>query len=189
MAIEETQKEDARYASTLCRRPYLISLLGFARRYFTLSSLGQLSYAFEPGKPSRDSIFLSDAAVSTYPGRKDIHIDSANVTFHLKCLSSEDFGKWMMAFRRFIATDERKSCMGLSTPRMSHISRSSAVVNEMGLVSFIQPSPQDNLLIGIRRLPNWRKRWFHGKMGIQCLQRPTRIKRQRKTNIRERRSS
>ena len=154
MAIEEAQKENARYVSSLCRLSYFISSLGFARRYFTLSSLGHLSYAFEPGKPSRDSIILSHAAVSTYPGRKDIHIDSANVTFHLKCLSSEDFGKWMMAFRRFIATDERKSSAVLSAPRIALISRSSAVVDEMGLVSFIQPSSQDNLLIGTRRLPN-----------------------------------
>ena len=42
---------------------------------------------------------LSQAAVSTAPGRKDIHVDSNTATFHIKCLSGEDFDKWMLAFR------------------------------------------------------------------------------------------
>lgn len=72
---------------------------GFARRYFTLYESGILSYAFEPGQPVRDQITLSSAAISTAPGRKDIHIDSNTATFHLKCLSQEDFDKWMLSLR------------------------------------------------------------------------------------------
>jgi hypothetical protein len=75
------------------------SHLGFARRYFTLYQSGLLSYAFEPGQPIRDQIFLHQAAISTAPGRKDIHIDSSTATFHIKCLSTEDFDKWLSAFR------------------------------------------------------------------------------------------
>jgi oxysterol-binding protein-related protein 3/6/7 len=113
-------------------------LPGFARRYFTLYQTGLLSYSFEPGKPSRDQLSIPHAAISTYPGRKDIHIDSHNATFHLKCLSSDDFNKWMAALRRFIAADGRRSSLGLSTPRATHLSRSAAVVDEMGTVCFSQ---------------------------------------------------
>lgn len=83
---------------------------GFARRYFTLYHSGVLSYSFEPGQPSRDQILLPQAAISTAPGRKDIHIDSPNATFHIKCLSSEDFVQWMTAFRyvlRSIPTSDK----------------------------------------------------------------------------------
>lgn len=74
--------------------------------------------------------------------------------------------------------------MGLTTPRVVHVTRSSAVVDEMGLVSFILLSPQGNLLIVTRRSQNWRQRWFHGRVMIQRLPRPTRTKRQRRRNTR-----
>ena len=87
--------------SLLCRAyNHAVSAVpGFARRYFTLYHSGVLSYSFEPGQPARDQILLPQAAISTAPGRKDIHIDSPNATFHIKCLSSEDFTRWMSAFR------------------------------------------------------------------------------------------
>lgn len=72
---------------------------GFARRYFTLKSSGILSYSFAPGDPARDEILLAQAAISTAPGRKDIHVDSNTATFHIKCLSMDDFDMWMGAFR------------------------------------------------------------------------------------------
>lgn len=72
---------------------------GFARRYFKLQQSGWLSYSFEPGQPDRDEIFLPHAAISSTPGRRDIHIDAGTATFHIKCLTVEDFNKWMSAFR------------------------------------------------------------------------------------------
>lgn len=72
---------------------------GFARRYFVLHQSGLLSYSFQPGQPARDQIQLNQAAISSAPGRKDVHIDSSNATFHIKCLSTDDFNKWMYAFR------------------------------------------------------------------------------------------
>ena len=72
---------------------------GFARRYFILYHSGILSYSVEPGQPARDHILLPQAAISTAQGRKDIHIDSDNATFHIKCLNTEDFYSWMGAFR------------------------------------------------------------------------------------------
>jgi hypothetical protein len=74
-------------------------LLGFARRYFVLHHTGILEYAFEPGQPVRDQVSLYHAAVSTSAGRKDIHVDSNTATFHIKCLSTQDFEMWMAAFR------------------------------------------------------------------------------------------
>ncbi|KZP32327.1 hypothetical protein FIBSPDRAFT_812623 [Athelia psychrophila] len=105
---------------------------GFARRYFTLYQTGLLSYSFDRGKPTRDHLSVPHAAVSTYPGRKDVHIDSQSATFHLRCLTVDDFNKWMTAFRTFITTDSRRSSVGYSTPRVSHLSKSAAVVEEMG---------------------------------------------------------
>ena len=91
--------------------------LGFARRYFTLYESGILSYAFGPGEHVRDQISLSQAAISNepcqygplspadltqswiLPARKEIHVDSSNATFHIRCLNTPDFEAWMSALR------------------------------------------------------------------------------------------
>ncbi|KIL70627.1 hypothetical protein M378DRAFT_65993 [Amanita muscaria Koide BX008] len=78
---------------------------GFARRYFVLYSDGMLKYSFGPEKPVRDQLALQRAAISTTPGRKDIHVDSDMATFHIRCLTAEDFEAWMAAFRKFIRTE------------------------------------------------------------------------------------
>lgn len=135
-------------------------LKGFARRFFTLYQSGLLSYSFEPGQPIRDQISLHHAAISTAPGRKDIHIDSNTATFHIKCLSTEDFNKWMMAFRWifyaflsnellfnsyfylcrkfiFLGTEARRSASMRLTSRHGSMgaSKSGAIAEEMGSVS------------------------------------------------------
>ncbi|KAH0838476.1 Oxysterol-binding protein-domain-containing protein [Lanmaoa asiatica] len=105
---------------------------GFARRYFVLHQSGTLSYSLDPKHPVRDRIFLPHAALSTVVGRKDIHLDSSTATFHIKCLSSEDFNAWMTAFRR--AEHGRRS--SALTPRLTHSQRnkSSAIAEDMGSV-------------------------------------------------------
>jgi hypothetical protein len=75
------------------------SMSGFARRYFVLHQSGLLEYSFEPGQPARDQIFLPQAAIATTPGHKDIHLDGSTAMFHVKCLTEDDFKKWMAAFR------------------------------------------------------------------------------------------
>ncbi|KAJ7630685.1 oxysterol binding protein [Roridomyces roridus] len=83
---------------------------GFARRWFILYNTGILEYSFDVGQPVRDQVSSHRAAISTAPGRKDIHIDSSSAdaqrehaqTWHLRCLSTDDFEQWMTAFRRFI---------------------------------------------------------------------------------------
>lgn len=72
---------------------------GFAQRYFVLDQSGALSYSIHPKRPIRDQIFLPHAALSTAAGRKDIHVDSSNATFHIKCLTINDFNTWLTAMR------------------------------------------------------------------------------------------
>ncbi|TCD67530.1 hypothetical protein EIP91_012284 [Steccherinum ochraceum] len=109
---------------------------GFARRYFVLHQNGTLAYSFHPNLPIRDHIQLNHAAISSAPGRKDIHIDSNTATFHIKCLSQEDFTKWMSAFRKFIAQDNQVASSRFShsrsTSRTGHYNRAGALVDEIG---------------------------------------------------------
>ena len=124
MGPQETEEENARYGGIITRlRSAFISTrlaapnwLGFARRYFTLYESGALSYAFGPGEPVRDQISLGQAAISNEPcqcdplsptdltqgwilARKEIHVDSSNATFHIRCLNTPDFEAWMSALR------------------------------------------------------------------------------------------
>ena len=102
MGAQEAAEEDARCVYSSGDLPLDSNAnpcQGFARRYFTLYNNGLLSYSFEPGQPARDQVLLGQAAISTAPGRKDIHVDSNTATFHIKCLSMQDFDMWMGAFR------------------------------------------------------------------------------------------
>ncbi|KAK7064441.1 aconitase family-domain-containing protein [Favolaschia claudopus] len=104
-------------------------LQGFARRYFTLYQSGILTYAYDRGLPIRDQVSLHHSAISTAPGRRDIHIDSST-TFHIKCLTLEDFDSWMSAFRRFIAGPESRRSMS-----MRHLTRQGSItVNKSGVI-------------------------------------------------------
>ncbi|KAJ7462634.1 oxysterol binding protein [Mycena galericulata] len=106
---------------------------GFARRYFTLYQSGILTYAFDRGQPVRDQVSLHHSAISTAPGRRDIHIDSST-TFHIKCLSEEDFDQWMAAFRRFIGPgpESRKSTtLRLKRQGSVSVNKSGALLEEM----------------------------------------------------------
>lgn len=109
---------------------------GFARRYFVLHESGILSYSLSPKHPVRDQIAIPHAALSTAEGRKDIHVDSNNATFHIKCLTTEDFNTWMAAFRKFITADGRKSTAASRISRLGHSqwNRSSIIAEDMGSV-------------------------------------------------------
>ncbi|KAG8999859.1 hypothetical protein FRB94_005884 [Tulasnella sp. JGI-2019a] len=101
---------------------------GYAKRYFTLSSLGLLSYATHPGGPIRDQITLRLASISSLADQnaRSIHIDSGTATFHLKALGPNDYALWMAAFRRF-CTFPVASANGddpLLTPQMRRASLS-----------------------------------------------------------------
>ncbi|KAG1715647.1 hypothetical protein ID866_1529 [Astraeus odoratus] len=110
---------------------------GFARRYFVLHQSGILTYAISPKHPIRDQIAIPQAALSTAIGRRDIHIDSSNTTFHIKCLTTEDFNTWMSAFRKFIIADGRKSTViarASARPSHSQWNRSSVIAEDMSSI-------------------------------------------------------
>ncbi|KAG2155379.1 Oxysterol-binding protein-domain-containing protein [Suillus clintonianus] len=107
---------------------------GFARRYFVLDQSGSLSYSIDPKRPIRDKIFLPHAALSTAVGRKDIHVDSSNATFHIKCLTADDFNTWLTAIRQFVLPEGRRSLAGKTTPRLSQsqFNRSGVIAEDIG---------------------------------------------------------
>ncbi|KAH9937519.1 Oxysterol-binding protein-domain-containing protein [Fomitopsis serialis] len=112
---------------------------GFARRYFKLQQSGWLSYSFEPGHPSRDQIFLPQAAISSTPGRRDIHVDAGTATFHIKCLTVEDFNKWMTASRKFLAPKDGQGAYSPSLGRRSTVK--SLRTSQLGLGSLGKVGP------------------------------------------------
>ncbi|KAF5377565.1 hypothetical protein D9615_005220 [Tricholomella constricta] len=122
----------------LKKRRKKMQVKGFARRHFTLHQSGILSYSFEPGQPVRDQVSLHHAAISTAPGRKDIHVDSNTATFHMKCLSTDDFDMWMAAFRKFISLGfeaRRSASMRLASRHGNtpvSLSKSGTIAEEMG---------------------------------------------------------
>lgn len=107
---------------------------GFARRYFVLDQSGSLSYSIDPKRPIRDQIFLPHAALSTAVGRKDIHVDSSNATFHIKCLTADDFNTWLTAIRQFVLPEGRRSLAGKTTSRLSQsqFNRSGIIAEDIG---------------------------------------------------------
>ena len=42
---------------------------------------------------------LASVAQSLMLARKEIHVDSSNATFHIRCLNTSDFEGWMSALR------------------------------------------------------------------------------------------
>jgi hypothetical protein len=123
MGSQETQEEDAGFGHPFPVSPLTRSSTGFARRYFTLYQSGILTYAFDRDQPVRDQVSLHHSAISTAPGRKDIHIDS-NTTFHIKCLSTEDFDLWMAAFRYENTNDitDCANCIAQEVHRWTRVS-------------------------------------------------------------------
>ena len=100
MGTQEEKEKNARYVPcSLTSLPVNGRGAGFARRYFVLDQSGSLSYSIDPKRPIRDQIFLPHAALSTAVGRKDIHVDSSNATFHIKCLTADDYNTWLTAIR------------------------------------------------------------------------------------------
>ncbi|CAE6477709.1 unnamed protein product [Rhizoctonia solani] len=75
---------------------------GYARRYFVLTNSGVLSYSFDPKSPTRDSILLRHASLSSSERRRDIHIDSGTSTFHIRALTQDDFDLWIGSCRKFV---------------------------------------------------------------------------------------
>ncbi|KZT58462.1 hypothetical protein CALCODRAFT_482386 [Calocera cornea HHB12733] len=104
-------------------------LQGFARRHFTLTTHGVLSYRLSPTQPVRGSRALRNVSVAASGKLRQINIDGGDSSgersaedeiWHLKCLSSEEWTMWMTAIRRFIVDPEVRSLRSLAQQSAAH---------------------------------------------------------------------
>ena len=100
MAPQEEEKEDARFVlpSNHCS-PLDAQNVGYAKRYFYLRANGTLSYSLQPGQPIRDQILLHNAALSSSPSNRYIHVDTERSTFHMRGMTQLGYENWMTALR------------------------------------------------------------------------------------------
>ncbi|GAA5807757.1 hypothetical protein MFLAVUS_001134 [Mucor flavus] len=72
---------------------------GWAKRWFSLSPSGVLSYSTSQGSVTRGSIQILVATISYNPKLRQIHIDSGTMIYHLKTLTEEDYDTWCSALK------------------------------------------------------------------------------------------
>ena len=70
---------------------------GWAKRWFTLSPTGVLSYSTSQGSVTRGSIQILVSTISYNPKLRQIHIDSGTMIYHLKSLTESDYDLWCSA--------------------------------------------------------------------------------------------
>jgi hypothetical protein len=70
---------------------------GWAKRWFTLSHTGVLSYSTSQGGVTRGSIQILVSTVSYSPNLRLINIDSGTMIYHLKSLTESDYDQWLSA--------------------------------------------------------------------------------------------
>lgn len=118
-------------------------LQGYARRYFVLHGNGILAYSIRQGDHVRDEMPLSNAAFSSSPANRSIHVDSGTATFHLRALTQSDYEQWMSALRKFIATPRPMSAADGTFRRslnyghtvnfsIGHATKMHAILDQMG---------------------------------------------------------
>jgi len=100
MAPQEEEEEDARFVLPWDHySPLNAQNVGYARRYFYLQANGTLSYSLQPGQPIRDQILLHNAALSSSPSNRYIHVDTERSTFHMRGMTQAAYENWMTALR------------------------------------------------------------------------------------------
>lgn len=72
---------------------------GWAKRWFSLSPSGVLSYSTSQGSVTRGSIQILVATISYNPKLRQIHIDSGTMIYHLKTLTEGDYDTWCSALK------------------------------------------------------------------------------------------
>lgn len=70
---------------------------GWAKRWFTLSPSGVLSYATSQQSVIRGSIQILVSTITYKPNLRQIHIDSGTMIYHLKSLTESDYEQWQAA--------------------------------------------------------------------------------------------
>ncbi|GAN11187.1 oxysterol-binding protein-related protein 3 isoform X4 [Mucor ambiguus] len=76
---------------------------GWAKRWFTLSPTGVLSYSTSQNSVTRGSIQILVSTISYNPNLRQINIDSGTMLYHLKTLTEADYDLWQSAL-----TDTRR---------------------------------------------------------------------------------
>ena len=106
VVIKEETKETARCSDLSCHltRSSDHWVSGYARRYFILRNNGTLSYSLNRGQEYRDQILLNNAAFSSSPTNRSIHVDSGTATFHLRALNETDYQNWMCSLRYLLSS-------------------------------------------------------------------------------------
>ncbi|KAG2190375.1 hypothetical protein INT46_002356 [Mucor plumbeus] len=70
---------------------------GWAKRWFTLSPTGVLSYSTSQNSVIRGSIQILVSTISYNPNLRQINIDSGTMLYHLKTLTESDYDLWQSA--------------------------------------------------------------------------------------------
>lgn len=104
---------------------------GWAKRWFSLSPTGVLSYSTSQGSVTRGSIQILVSTISYNPKLRQIHIDSGTMIYHLKTLTETDYDQWCDALRDirtnvgdeiqspFVEEYNNKSSVSLASKRLS----------------------------------------------------------------------
>lgn len=59
----------------------MIVFLGYAKRFLILTKEGMLTYSMDPEKPTRDSIEIPHASVTSSKRHGTLHVDSGSSVF------------------------------------------------------------------------------------------------------------
>lgn len=104
MAPQEEEEEDARFVLLYIHHSLLDAQdVGYARRYFYLRANGTLSYSLQPGQTIRDQLPLHNAALSSSPSNRYIHVDTERGTFHMRGMTQAAYESWMTALRLVVS--------------------------------------------------------------------------------------
>ncbi|KAL0097849.1 Oxysterol-binding protein-domain-containing protein [Phycomyces blakesleeanus] len=89
---------------------------GWAKRWFSLSSSGVLSYSIDKDSIIRGSIQVMASIVSNNESQRLIHIDSGTALYHLKTSSTEEHSSWVNALKVYdiTANESKKSILNRS---------------------------------------------------------------------------
>jgi hypothetical protein len=109
---------------------------GWAKRWFTLSPSGLLSYSTSQNGITRGSIQILVSTISYNAKLRQLHIDSGTMIYHLKALTEQEYESWSSALREFrAATDndtevEQESEMPMDNKRISRSINSSHQIDK-----------------------------------------------------------
>ncbi|KAI8328608.1 Oxysterol-binding protein-domain-containing protein [Choanephora cucurbitarum] len=115
---------------------------GWAKRWFTLSPTGVLSYATSQNTVTRGSIQILVSTISYTPNLRQINIDSGTMLYQLKTLTESDYELWQNAL-----TEVRQKNGGLDEQALAEeFNNSSNNKSSLSLASKRASSSRNNAL-------------------------------------------